>query len=64
MSADVERPRGRAPVFAPEAREQVLGADVAVVEAPGLFLGEDNRSSRLVTEPLEHDATPVSQALA
>jgi hypothetical protein len=38
----------------------VLGADVVVVQSRGLLLGEDHGPPRLVSEPLEHGATPVS----
>ena len=40
----------------------VFGTDVVVVQLPGLFLGEDYGSMGLVSEPLEHDITPVSAA--
>jgi hypothetical protein len=35
-------------------QEDVLGADVVVVEHPGLFLGQDNHPPRAVGEPFEH----------
>ncbi len=35
-------------------KQDVLGADVVVVEHPGLFLGQDNDAPRAVGEPLEH----------
>ena len=41
-------------------RQHVLGADVIVVQPPGLFMGEGNGSPGLVSEPLEHGVTPVS----
>jgi hypothetical protein len=37
-----------------EAEEDVLGADVVVVEHPGLFLGQDDNTPCSVGEPLEH----------
>ena len=37
-----------------EAEQDVLGADVVVVEHPGLFLGQDNDPSGPVGKPLEH----------
>jgi hypothetical protein len=43
-----------------QASQQVLGADVIVVQPPGLLLGQDNRPVGLVGEPLEHGVTPVS----
>jgi hypothetical protein len=37
-----------------QAQEDVLGADVVVVEHPGLFLGQDNHTAGSVGEPFEH----------
>src|SRR4051794_6870507 len=37
-----------------QAQEDVLGADVVVVEHPGLFLGQDNNAAGSVGEPFEH----------
>jgi hypothetical protein len=37
-----------------ETQEDVFGADVVVVEHPGLFLGQDDHPPRAVGEPLEH----------
>ncbi|MFD0519582.1 hypothetical protein [Paractinoplanes durhamensis] len=37
-----------------QAKQDVLGPDVVVVEHPGLFLGQDDNPSRSVGEPLEH----------
>src|SRR5690606_29860732 len=37
-----------------QAQEDVLGADVVVVEHPGLFLGQDDHPPSAVGEPLEH----------
>src|SRR5205823_558187 len=37
-----------------QAQEDVLGADVVVVQHPGLFLGQDNHPPRAVGEPFEH----------
>src|SRR6266566_1060233 len=51
---------GHAVIIADQPEQQVLGAHVVVVELPGLLLGEDDGSPRLVSEPLEHDATSVS----
>ena len=36
--------------------QDVLGADVVVVEHPGLFLGQDDHPPRAVGEPLEHSS--------
>ncbi len=37
-----------------QAQEDVLGADVVVVEHPGFFLSQDDNPPRAVGEPLEH----------
>jgi hypothetical protein len=37
-----------------QAQEDVLGADVVVVEHPGLFLGQDDHPAGSVGEPFEH----------
>ena len=37
-----------------QAQEDVLGADVVVVEHPGLFLGQDDHAAGSVGEPFEH----------
>src|SRR5699024_2278701 len=37
-----------------QAQENVLGADVVVVEHPGLLLGQDDHPPRAVGEPFEH----------
>lgn len=37
-----------------KAQEDVLGADVVVVEHPGFFLSQDDNPPRAVGEPLEH----------
>ena len=37
-----------------EAEQDVLRADVIVVEHPGLFLGQDNHTTRSVGKPFEH----------
>jgi hypothetical protein len=34
--------------------QDVLGADVVVIEHPGLFLSPDHHPTRPVGEPLEH----------
>ncbi|GAA4223501.1 hypothetical protein GCM10022254_00730 [Actinomadura meridiana] len=36
----------------------MLGADVVVVEHPGLLLGQDDNTPRAVGEPLEHLVAP------
>ena len=45
LDGDVERlehARGEALLLAQQAEQDVLGADVVVLERPGLFLGEDD----------------------
>ena len=37
-----------------EAEQDVLGADVVVIEHPGFFLRQDNNPPRSVGKPLEH----------
>jgi hypothetical protein len=37
-----------------ETQEDVLSADVVVVEHPGFFLSQDDNPPRAVGEPLEH----------
>lgn len=37
-----------------QTQEDVLGADVVVVEHPGFFLSQDDNPPRAVGEPLEH----------
>ena len=47
--------RCRRPVpFLRDTQEQVLGADVGVVEQPGLFLGQDHDVAGSLGEPFEH----------
>ena len=45
---------GHALTLVNEAEQDVLGADVVVVEHPGLFLGQDDNPPCSVGEPLEH----------
>ena len=37
-----------------KSQQDVLGADVVVVEHPGFFLSQDDNPPRAVGEPLEH----------
>src|SRR5689334_19993052 len=46
--------RGHTLALVDEAKEDVLGADVVVVEHPGFFLRQDDNPPRSVCEPLEH----------
>ena len=41
-----------------EAEQDVLGADVVVIEHPGFFLRQDNHPPRPVGKPLEHRPPP------
>ena len=50
-----EHVRGGA-VVADEAEQEVLGADVVVVQEPGLVLGQDHDVASPLREPLEHAA--------
>src|SRR5690625_7251786 len=43
-----------------EAQQNVLGANVVVIEQPGFFLGEDNHPAGPVGEPLEHGTLLLS----
>src|ERR1700676_2620788 len=55
-----QRLRGGTLVFTQQTKQQMLGADVGMVEAPGLFLGRDDGVPRLVSESLEHGDPPDS----
>ncbi len=60
--ADPERFQGlgrHALAFLNQAEQDVLGADVVVVESPGLVLGQDHDPARPVGEPLEHVRAPT-----
>ena len=46
-----------------EAQEDVLGADVVVVEEPGFFLGQDDHSASPVGEPFEQVLPPASRGI-
>ena len=50
----LQRLGGDALTLVDQAEQDVLGADVVVVEHPGLFLGQDDNPPRAVGEPLEH----------
>ena len=54
----LERLGGDALALVDQAEQDVLGADVVVVEHPGLFLGQDDNPPRAVGEPLEHLFAP------
>ena len=49
-----QRLGGDALALMDEAEQDVLRADVIVVEHPGLFLGQDDHTPRSVGKPFEH----------
>src|SRR5690606_13151443 len=51
----LQRLRGDALTLVDETEQDVLGADVVVVEHLGLFLGQDDNAASSVGETLEHD---------
>ncbi len=57
----LERLRRDALAFVDQAEQQVLGADVIVVEHPRLFLREDDDPSGPVGESFKHDVPPGAQ---
>ena len=62
LDGDVERLEhagGEALLLAEEAEQDVLGADVVVLERPGLFLGEDDDLARSLCESLEHSVVAL-----
>ena len=60
----VEDARRDTLLLAQEAEEQVLGADVVVLERPRLFLGEDHDLPGAFGESFEHPATPSNRTVA
>ena len=54
MPRRLERLGGDALALVDQPEQDVLGADVVVVEHPGLFLGQDDDATCAVGEPLEH----------
>ncbi len=56
----LERLRRNTLAFVNEAKEDVLGADVVVVQHPGLFLSQDDDAPRAVCEAFEHRWLPAS----
>src|SRR5690606_19414249 len=61
VEGDVEglhRLRGDALALVDQPEQDVLGADVVVVEHPRFFLREDDHAASTVREPLEHDTSP------
>ena len=61
LQADPQRLKclgGNALTLMDEAEQDVLGADVVVVEHPGLFLSQDHNPPRPVGKPFEHLVAP------
>jgi hypothetical protein len=50
----LQRPGRHALRFKDQAKQQVLGADVVVVQHPGLFFSQDHHPPRPVGKPLKH----------
>ena len=62
LDRDVERlehPRGEAFFLAQQAEQDVLRADVVVLQRPCLVLGEDDDLASPLCEPFEHSATSL-----
>ncbi len=59
----LERLGGDAVLLADESEQQVLGADVVLVEHARFFLGVDHDPARLLGESLEHVSASLSQRL-
>ena len=53
----LEHPGGQALLLAEQAEQDVLGADVVVLESPRLLLGEDDYLAGSLCESLEHSVT-------
>src|SRR5581483_176195 len=63
----LQRLRGHTLTLMDQAKQNMLRADVVVVEHPSLFLGQDDNPPCSVGEPLEHSCAPhvpVGTALA
>ena len=62
LDGDVERlehARGEALLLAQQPEQDVLGADVVVLERPGLFLGQDDHLAGSLCESLEQLRLPL-----
>ena len=62
LDGDVERlehPRGEALLLAQQPEQDVLGADVVVLQGPGLFLGQDDHLARAFCKSLEQLRLPL-----
>ena len=62
LDGDVERlehPRGEALLLAQQPEQDVLGADVVVLQRPGLFLGQDDHLAGSFCESLEQLRLPL-----
>ena len=67
LDGDVERLEhagGEALLLAQQAEQDVLGADVVVLERPRLLLGEDDHLAGPLCESLEQDSLPPLNPLA
>src|SRR5262249_52868725 len=65
VGGDLERAEGAggdALLLAQEPEQEVLGADVVVLEGAGLFLRQDDHVPRPLREPLEHRAKGYASA--
>jgi len=60
----LKRPDGNPLTLLDQAQQDVLRADVAVVEHPGLFLRQNHNYSRPVCEPLQHLRSALLAAAA
>src|ERR1700730_4419890 len=58
----LQRVGGNALALMEESEQDVLGADVVVVQQPGLFLSQDHDPPRPVGKPLEHLTPPPLQS--
>ena len=55
-----QRTRRHTLALVDEAQQDVLGADVVVVQQPRLFLGQDDHPASTIRESLEHRLLPLS----
>src|SRR5205823_11825499 len=60
----LQRPGRHAPTLMDEAKQQVLGADVVVVQHPGFVLSQDHHPLGPVGEPLKHAPSRPSPSAA
>lgn len=60
----LERLRGNAFALVDESKEDVLGADVIVIEHPGFFLGQNDDAPCAVSKAFEHRWLPALHQIA